>query len=139
MNISRDTSSRRLFNYGFCDVSLVTRRQRNQRAVLMITTTVYYQGPACSPQCHSVNSASRCRKCINSRSFTSTPPCQLVYPFSRLLFHLRCRTESHQAKPAPPPFLILFNLNWYLPGYPVICVQFKDIILLVAMVGSVPN
>lgn len=40
------------------------------------------------------------------------------------------------SKLAPPPFLILFNLNWYLLGCPVKCVQFKDIILLLEMVGA---
>lgn len=44
-------------------------------------------------------------------------------------------TESHQANWPLPPFLILFNLNWYLPGCPAKCVQFKDIILLFEIVG----
>lgn len=40
------------------------------------------------------------------------------------------------SKLAPPPFLILVNLSWYLLGCPVKCVQFKDIILLLEMVGA---
>lgn len=40
------------------------------------------------------------------------------------------------SKQALPPFLILSNLNWYLQGCPVKCVQFRDIILLLEMVGA---
>lgn len=40
------------------------------------------------------------------------------------------------SKLALPPFLILFNLNWYLQGCPVKCLQFRDIILLLEMVGA---
>lgn len=40
------------------------------------------------------------------------------------------------SKQALPPFLILFNLNWYLLVCPVKSVQFKDIILLLEMVAA---
>lgn len=42
-------------------------------------------------------------------------------------------------KLAPPPFLILTNLNWYLLEWPVKCIQLKDIIPLTRDGGSVQN
>lgn len=69
-----------------------------------------------------------CVRCINSRSLTAKASVLTRLSISRLLFHFCWCAQSHQANSVLPRFfLILFNLRCYLLGYPVKCVQFRNI------------
>lgn len=83
---------------------------------------------------YSVKFVSLCCRCINSRSLTSAPLCQLIYPFQACCYtSVGVQNSIKQTGATNLSNFVQFELVF--SGMPLKCVQFKDIILLLEMVG----